>query len=249
MSRPALVLFTCAAPLCLRLPATAQEPVPLVLSLDAAVSRAVALSEEVGLSRAQQASAEGQIQEVRAGVMPQLTATVNYTRTLASLFQDITFPAPGNGNGDDENPFAALPFGQPNTWNATLRLTQPLNVMTLMVLGITVGILVTNTIVVLESIYRHLDAGSSPAEAAANGTAEVGLAVAASTLTNLVVFTPIAFIGGIIGQFFYAFGLTVVFATLFSIIPVIYTKLDKVASWGAGRVSGSAAGEAGPGEV
>jgi hydrophobic/amphiphilic exporter-1 (mainly G- bacteria), HAE1 family len=92
-----------------------------------------------------------------------------------------------------------------------------LNVMTLMALGITVGILVTNTIVVLENIYRHLDAGGEPGEAAATGTSEVGLAVAASTLTNLVVFTPIAFMGGIIGQFFYAFGLTVVFATLFSI--------------------------------
>jgi hydrophobic/amphiphilic exporter-1 (mainly G- bacteria), HAE1 family len=92
-----------------------------------------------------------------------------------------------------------------------------LNVMTLMALGITVGILVTNTIVVLENIYRHLDAGGEPGEAAATGTAEVGLAVAASTLTNLVVFTPIAFMGGIIGQFFFAFGLTVVFATLFSI--------------------------------
>jgi hydrophobic/amphiphilic exporter-1 (mainly G- bacteria), HAE1 family len=92
-----------------------------------------------------------------------------------------------------------------------------LNVMTLMALGITVGILVTNTIVVLENIYRHLDAGGEPGEAAATGTTEVGLAVAASTLTNLVVFTPIAFMGGIIGQFFYAFGITVVFATLFSI--------------------------------
>jgi hydrophobic/amphiphilic exporter-1 (mainly G- bacteria), HAE1 family len=92
-----------------------------------------------------------------------------------------------------------------------------LNVMTLMALGITVGILVTNTIVVLENIYRHLDAGKTPGEAAATGTTEVGVAVAASTLTNLVVFTPIAFMGGIIGQFFYAFGLTVVFATLFSI--------------------------------
>jgi hydrophobic/amphiphilic exporter-1 (mainly G- bacteria), HAE1 family len=92
-----------------------------------------------------------------------------------------------------------------------------LNVMTLMALGITVGILVTNTIVVLENIYRHLDAGGEPHEAAASGTSEVAVAVVASTLTNLVVFTPIAFMGGIIGQFFYAFGLTVVFATLFSI--------------------------------
>jgi hydrophobic/amphiphilic exporter-1 (mainly G- bacteria), HAE1 family len=92
-----------------------------------------------------------------------------------------------------------------------------LNVMTLMALSITVGILVTNTIVVLENVYRHLDLGEDPRGAAWKGTAEIGVAVAASTLTNLVVFTPIAFMEGIIGQFFYAFGLTVVFATLFSI--------------------------------
>jgi hydrophobic/amphiphilic exporter-1 (mainly G- bacteria), HAE1 family len=92
-----------------------------------------------------------------------------------------------------------------------------LNVMTLMALSITVGILVTNTIVVLENIYRHLDRGEDPRGAAWKGTSEIGVAVAASTLTNLVVFTPIAFMEGIIGQFFYAFGLTVVFATIFSI--------------------------------
>jgi hydrophobic/amphiphilic exporter-1 (mainly G- bacteria), HAE1 family len=92
-----------------------------------------------------------------------------------------------------------------------------LNVMTLMALSITVGILVTNTIVVLENIYRHLDLGEDPHSAAEKGTSEIAVAVAASTLTNLVVFTPIAFMEGIIGQFFYAFGLTVVFATLFSI--------------------------------
>src|SRR5690606_592130 len=92
-----------------------------------------------------------------------------------------------------------------------------LNVMTLMALSITVGILVTNTIVVLENIYRHLDLGEDPKEAARKGTTEVAVAVAASTITNLVVFTPIAFMEGIIGQFFYAFGLTVVFATIFSI--------------------------------
>lgn len=93
-----------------------------------------------------------------------------------------------------------------------------LNIITLGALGITVGILVTNTIVVLESIYRQLDAGASPGDAAQEGTKRVGIAVAASTLTNLVVFTPIAFMEGIVGQFFYALGLTVVFATLFSIL-------------------------------
>ena len=93
-----------------------------------------------------------------------------------------------------------------------------LNVMTLLALGVTVGILVTNTIVVLENIYRYLDMGYSPEEAAEEGTAEIGIAVAASTLTNIVVFSPIAFMAGIIGQFFYAFGLTVVFATISSLL-------------------------------
>jgi hydrophobic/amphiphilic exporter-1 (mainly G- bacteria), HAE1 family len=108
-----------------------------------------------------------------------------------------------------------------------------LNVMTLMALGITVGILVTNTIVVLENIYRHLDLGEHPAEAARKGTSEIAVAVAASTLTNVVVFTPIAFMEGIIGQFFYAFGLTVVFATVFSIFisftlaPLLAARLLK----------------------
>ncbi len=93
-----------------------------------------------------------------------------------------------------------------------------LNVMTLLALGVTVGILVTNTIVVLENIYRYLDQGKTPEEAAEEGTAEIGIAVAASALTNVVVFSPIAFMEGILGQFFYAFGLTVVFATLFSLL-------------------------------
>ncbi|KPK82048.1 MAG: hypothetical protein AMS25_03985 [Gemmatimonas sp. SM23_52] len=93
-----------------------------------------------------------------------------------------------------------------------------INIMTLMALGITVGILVTNTIIVLENIYRYLDRGSSPHEATETGTTEVAVAVVASALTNLVVFTPIAFMRGIIGQFFTQFGLTVVFATLFSVL-------------------------------
>jgi len=106
-----------------------------------------------------------------------------------------------------------------------------INIMTLMALGITVGILVTNTIVVLESIYRHLDQGESPKKATELGTTEVAVAVAASALTNVVVFTPIAFMQGIIGQFFISFGLTVVFATLVSVLisftltPMLAAKL------------------------
>jgi HAE1 family hydrophobic/amphiphilic exporter-1 len=123
-----------------------------------------------------------------------------------------------------------------------------LNVMTLMALGITVGILVTNTIIVLENIYRYLDLGLSPHEAAERGTAEVGVAVAASAFTNVVVFVPIAFMQGIIGQFFYAFGLTVVYATLMSLLisftaaPMLASRLlrpDETGAQQAGRLGGT----------
>ncbi len=111
----------------------------------------------------------------------------------------------------------AMPATIAATFLALDQMGFTINVMTLMALGITVGILVTNTIVVLENIYRYLDQGADPKTAAEEGTTEVAIAVAASALTNVVVFTPIAFMKGIIGQFFFAFGLTVVFATIMSV--------------------------------
>jgi len=101
--------------------------------------------------------------------------------------------------------------------------------MSLMALGISIGTLVTNSIVVLENISRLVGEGVEPKEAAARGTAEVGVAVLASTLTNVVVFTPIAFMSGIVGKFFMQFGLTVVFATLFSLI-VSFTMVPMLAA-------------------
>ena len=105
------------------------------------------------------------------------------------------------------------------------------NVMTLMALGVSIGVLVTNALVVLENITRHIEAGESPRSAAEIGTEEIAVAVIASTATNIVVFTPIAFMGGIVGQFFRQFGLTVVFATVFSLVvsftltPMLSAKL------------------------
>ena len=93
-----------------------------------------------------------------------------------------------------------------------------INIMTLMALGISIGTLVANAIVVLENIAKTVETGQSPADAAALGTKQVAVAVMASAGTNIVVFTPIAFMGGIVGQFFLAFGLTVVFATIFSLL-------------------------------
>ncbi len=93
-----------------------------------------------------------------------------------------------------------------------------LNQMTLLALSLSVGILVDDSIVVLEAITRHIRAGESPAEAALNGRAEIGFSGLAITLVDVVVFAPIAFMGGIVGGFFKQFGLCVVTATLFSLV-------------------------------
>src|SRR2546423_1735095 len=92
-----------------------------------------------------------------------------------------------------------------------------LNGMTMMALSLSVGILVDDSIVVLENIYRHLAKGETPVEAAINGRSEIGLAAMTITLVDVVVFVPIAFMGGIVGQFFKSFGITVACATLFSL--------------------------------
>ncbi|MBP7195299.1 MAG: efflux RND transporter permease subunit [Candidatus Cloacimonetes bacterium] len=92
-----------------------------------------------------------------------------------------------------------------------------LNVLTLMGLSTAVGILVTNSVVVIENIFRHKDMGNSRRVAADIGTAEIAVAVMASTLTNIVVFLPIASMSSMVGQFFKEFALTVTFATLVSL--------------------------------
>ena len=104
-----------------------------------------------------------------------------------------------------------------------------LNVMTMLGLSLAVGILIDDAIVVLENIYRHLSKGEPPREAALNGRMEIGLAAIAITMVDVVVFIPIASMGGIVGQFFRPFGLTVAAATLFSLF-VSFTLTPMLAS-------------------
>ncbi|MHB1456949.1 MAG: efflux RND transporter permease subunit, partial [Armatimonadota bacterium] len=104
-----------------------------------------------------------------------------------------------------------------------------MNMMVMLALSLAVGILVDDSIVVLENIYRHLDKGESPAEAALNGRNEIGLAAVTITMVDVVVFVPIAFMGGIVGMFFREFGITVAVATLFSLL-VSFTLTPMMAS-------------------
>ncbi len=93
-----------------------------------------------------------------------------------------------------------------------------INFITLLAIATSLGTLIANAIVIIENVLVHLQKGKSPQQAAIDGTKEVVVPVLASCGTNLVVFTPIAFMGGIIGQFMLQFGLTVVYATLFSLM-------------------------------
>ncbi|MAV90987.1 MAG: hypothetical protein CL676_06170 [Bdellovibrionaceae bacterium] len=93
-----------------------------------------------------------------------------------------------------------------------------INFITLLAIATSLGTLIANAIVIIESILEYLDRGDSPVKAAVDGTKAVVVPVLAAGGTNLVVFTPIAFMGGLIGQFMLQFGMTVVYATIFSLI-------------------------------
>ena len=91
-----------------------------------------------------------------------------------------------------------------------------INNITMMALSLCVGLLIDDAIVVRENIVRHVQMGASPKQAALDGTAEIGLAVLATTLSIVAVFLPIGFMGGIVGKFFHEFGITIVAAVLIS---------------------------------
>lgn len=103
------------------------------------------------------------------------------------------------------------------------------NMMSLMGMTLCIGILVDDSIVVLENIHRHLARGESPKEAAVKGRMEIGMAAIAITICDVVVYLPIAFMTSMTGQFFRQFGLTIVFASLFSLF-ISFTLTPMLAS-------------------
>ncbi|MGQ9677155.1 MAG: efflux RND transporter permease subunit [Chloroflexota bacterium] len=92
-----------------------------------------------------------------------------------------------------------------------------LNMISLMALSLSVGMLIDDAIVVRENIFRHMEKGEDPRVAASRGTGEIALAVTAVTSTIVAVFLPIAFVGGITGKFLGDFGITVAVAVLISL--------------------------------
>lgn len=110
-----------------------------------------------------------------------------------------------------------LPLAVVATFIALHAFGFTLNFLTLMALSLTIGLLIDDAIVVRENIVRHLALGKDHVTAAREGTEEIGLAVMATTFAIVAVFVPIAFMSGVIGRFFFQFGVTVAVAVLVSL--------------------------------
>ncbi len=127
----------------------------------------------------------------------------------------------------------ALPTSVLGTFLMMYALGFTLNMLTLLGLSLAIGLLIDDAVVVRENIFRHLEQGEEPAEAAAKGTREITLAVMATTFTIVAVFVPVAFMKGIVGQFFRQFGLTVTAAVMLSMLvaftldPMLSARLAK----------------------
>jgi multidrug efflux pump subunit AcrB len=112
----------------------------------------------------------------------------------------------------------AIPTSILSTFVLMRMLGFHLDTMSLMGLSLIIGILVDDSIVVLENITRHRDMGEEPIDAAVNGRTEIGGAAVAITMVDVVVFLPIAFLPGIVGAYLREFGAVIVIATLFSLL-------------------------------
>jgi hydrophobe/amphiphile efflux-1 (HAE1) family protein len=127
----------------------------------------------------------------------------------------------------------ALPTSVVSTFFVMYLLHFSLNMMTLLGLSLAIGLLIDDAVVVRENITKHLERGADARTAALEGTKEISLSVLATTLTVVAVFLPVAFMSGIVGQFFRQFGLTIVAAVLMSLFvaftldPMLSSRFSK----------------------
>ncbi|MBN1773450.1 MAG: efflux RND transporter permease subunit [Deltaproteobacteria bacterium] len=131
----------------------------------------------------------------------------------------------------------AIPVSVVVTFAAMDQLGLTLNLLSMAGLALAIGMLVDNSIVVLENIVRLVECGYEPKEAAAKGASEVGMAVTASTLTTLAVFAPIPFVPGIAGLLFRDMALTIVVSLTASLV-VALTLVPVLAAWMLSREKG-----------
>ncbi len=128
----------------------------------------------------------------------------------------------------------AIPASLISVFGVMFLLDYSLNLMTLLAISLVVGILVDDSIVVLENIYRHLEMGEERRSAAAKGRAEIGMTAIGITLVDVVVFLPITMVGGIISNLLSQFSIVIVASTLmslfvsFTITPLLASRMAKV---------------------
>ena len=123
----------------------------------------------------------------------------------------------------------AIPTSIMSTFLVMWALGFSLNTLTLLALTLTIGILVDDSIVVLENTERHLKMKKTPKQAALDGRAQIGLAAITISLVDVAVYVPVAFTSGIVGQFFKSYGITIATAVLFSLF-VSFTLTPMLAS-------------------
>ncbi len=135
----------------------------------------------------------------------------------------------------------AIPCSIIATFTAMRMAGFTLNNLTMLGLSLSTGIVIDDAIIVLENIFRHTEEeGREPFEAAVTGTREISLAVVATTVSLVVIFLPVAFMGGLVGKFWNSFGLTATFAIMVSLV-VAFTLTPMLAA----RVLASSAGKTG----
>jgi len=128
----------------------------------------------------------------------------------------------------------AIPLSIVSTFIAMYVFNFSLNLMTLMALSLVIGILVDDSIVVLENIYRHLEMGSDQRTAALEGRNEIGFTALSITLVDVVVFGPLSLVGGLIGNILREFSIVVMVSTLmslfvsFTVTPMLASRFSKV---------------------
>lgn len=131
----------------------------------------------------------------------------------------------------------ALPASIISTFIAFYVLDFTLNLMTMLALSLVVGILVDDSIVVLENIYRHMEMGKNRRQASLDGRMEIGFTALSITLVDVVVFLPLSFVGGLVGNIIRSYALVIVISTMlsllvsFTITPVMASRMAKLESF------------------
>jgi HAE1 family hydrophobic/amphiphilic exporter-1 len=183
----------------------AREVKRVMSQLESELPSGVSLVVARDVSRFIEASARDVAVDIALGALLAVLATLAFLRNVRSTLIVAV----------------AIPTSVISTFFLFYVMGFTLNILTLMALSVSIGLLVDDAIVVLEAIHVEIERGVAPMEAASSGTDRIGLAVVAATASVLAVFLPIAFLQGMIGRFFYEYGLAISFSVMVSLLVAV----------------------------